>query len=390
LPKLTKRSIDALKEPGLYGDGEGLYLRVGPTLSKSWILRTVVHGKRRDFGLGSASHVSLAEARETARAYRKKARQGSDPVALRRKQGLTFADAAREVHASMLPTWRNPKHGQIWISGLERYAFPIIGKRQIDSLTSADVLAVLTPVWVEKHETAKRLRQRLGAIFDWARGAGHYPHENPVSGIKKALPVVRPKVQHMNALDWKELPAFFQQLDQREGMSARAFEFLILTCGRSNEIRGARWSEIAGNVWDIPGERMKAGRSHRVPLSDRALAVLEDVRGLDDDLIFPSTKRADDGSAVPMSDTVFHRLMKRMKVEGITAHGFRSTFRDWCSESARADRELAEAALAHSFGSLVERAYARSDLFDRRRELMDAWARFVTGESGDVVQMVRA
>jgi len=267
--------------------------------------------------------------------------------------------------------------------------FPVFGRRPIETIGTADVLRVLAPIWTTKYDTANRIKQRLSAIFDWAKGAGHYPHENPVNGVTKALPKFRPQSVHMAALEWQALPAFADDLRKREGLSARALEFLILTASRSGEVRGARWGEISGNVWTIPADRMKSGRLHRVPLSPRALALLEGAKGLDPNLVFPSLNNDRQGNGRQMSDTVFKALMDRMKRTGLTTHGFRSTFRDWCSESAHADRELAEAALSHSFGSKVERAYARSDLFERRQSLMESWARFATGQAGQVVQMVR-
>lgn len=390
MPKLTARKVETLKEPGMHGDGEGLYLRVGPTLAKSWILRTVVHGKRRELGLGAASLVTLAEARETARKLRKVAREGGDPDTIRKREVLTFKDAALRVHKSLLPTWRSEGHGRRWISSLEHYAFPHFGDRPIHTINGADVMRALSPIWTGKHDTAKRVKQRIAAIFDWAKGAGHYPHENPVNGLKKALPAINIRPQHMKALPWQDLPNFMDSLGTRAGLSARTLEFLILTAARSGEARGARWSEVNGSVWTIPAERMKNGLQHRVPLSHEALTILESVRGLDDEFVFPSQKRAANGSARPQSDVVFKALMNRMKVEGITTHGFRSAFRDWCGESAKADREVAEAALAHSLGNKVERAYARSDLFERRKVLMDSWSRYATGKAGSVVEMVRA
>jgi integrase len=292
------------------------------------------------------------------------------------------------VHANLLPTWRSERHGEIWLAALKLYVFPTLGDRPIQTIDSGDVLRVLSPIWATKHDTARRVKQRIATVFDWAKGAGHFPGENPVNGLKKALPVVKHRQEHMASLPWRDLPAFMADLREREGISARALEFAILTAGRSGEIRGARWSEINGDVWEIPAERMKTHRAHRVPLTAEALDVLNAVHGLDGDLVFPSIVRT--GGARPMSDTVFAALMKRMKREDLTTHGFRSTFRDWCSESAHADREVAEAALAHSLGDKVERAYARSDLFERRRDLMEAWAKYATGQSGNVVQLVRA
>ena len=389
MSRLSARRVQALTKPGMHGDGAGLYLRIGPTGGKSWVLRTMVHGRRRDLGIGSASHVSLSEAREMAQQLRKVARAGGDPDTLRKRKSLTFEQAARRVHQHLMPTWRSKRHGQIWLAAVERYAFPCFGSRPIETIGTADALRALEPIWTSKHDTAKRVKQRLAAIFDWAKGAGHYPHENPVNGLKKALPKVKLQATHMAALPWQDLPDFMRELRGREGISARALEFILLTAARSGEARGACWNEIKDGVWTVPAHRMKTHKLHRVPLSLEVLAVLEKVRGLDDGLIFPSPSRDSQGKARPMSDTVFKALMDRMGREGQTTHGFRSTFRDWCGESAHADREVAEAALSHAVGDRVERAYARSDLFDRRRELMRAWGRYATGQIGRVVQLIR-
>lgn len=391
MPKLNARKVETLREPGFYGDGEGLYLKVGAGGSKSWILRTVVHGRRRDLGLGSARLVPLADARIKARELRRIARDGGDPDTIRKRESLTFEDAARRVHAQLLPTWRNKKHAETWLATVENYANPRFGKRPLHTIGTADILSVLSPIWIEKHETAKRLKQRLSTIFDWAKGAGHYPHENPVNGIKKALPAVKRRPEHMAAMDWRDVPAFIEELSARDGVSARTLEFLILTATRSGEARGARWSEIdlEAREWAIPGDRMKRGVPHRVPLSDAALAVLERVRGLDPEIVFPSAQRGPQGAVRPQSVMVFKSLLKRMGREGFTIHGFRSTFRDWCSESARADREVAEAALSHATGNEVERAYARSDLFARRLSLVEVWGRYVTGHRGNIAELVR-
>ncbi|MEM6498931.1 MAG: integrase arm-type DNA-binding domain-containing protein [Pseudomonadota bacterium] len=389
---LTARKVATLKEPGMYGDGGGLYLRIGPTGGKSWILRTAVYGKRRSLGLGSASLVGLAEAREKARELRKIARDGGDPFRARRREELTFAEAAARVHAEHLPTWRNAKHAETWLASIERYAVPVIGDRPLPTLGMADILMVLSPIWSSKHETAKRLKQRLSTVFDWAKGHGHYPHENPVSGVSKSLPKVDRRPEHMPAMHWQGLPGFWKELQERDGVSARTLEFIILTATRSGEARGARWSEIdlPKRTWTIPAERMKRGIAHRVPLSDEAVEVLKRLQGLDDKLVFPSASRGKDGKSRPQSVMVFKSLLKRMGREDITTHGFRSTFRDWCGESAKADREVAEAALSHAVGNDVERAYARSDLFERRRTLMDAWAAYATGTAGTVTRLVRA
>ncbi len=388
--KLTVRKIAGIFETGMHNDGDGLYLNVSKTGSKSWILRTVVHGKRKELGLGSVKLVGLAEARDLATKYRKIAREGGDPDLVRKRKTMSFKDAAQRVHAQLLPTWRSQRQGEIWWSSLERLVFPHIGDRPIHTLNSADVLTVLTPIWSEKHDTARRVMNRLSAIFDWAKGSGHYHAENPVNGVRKALPTVGVKVQHMSAMPWRDMPDFMQALAQRKGISAKALEFLIHTAGRSGEIRGARWAEIDGDIWTIPAERMKTHSEHRVPLTEAARAALASVEGLDDALIFPSAHSASDGAAKPQSDVVFKALMKRMGFTDFTTHGFRSTFRDWCSEYAQADREVAEAALSHTLGNKVERAYARSDLFERRRLLMEKWSGFLTGEAAQVIPIRRA
>lgn len=392
MPKLTVKTVSAAKAPGMVSDGGGLYLRVGPTLSKSWILRTVVHGKRRELGLGSVSLVSLAEARELARTYRKIAREGGDPDTERKRESLTFLAAAAKVHAKLLPTWKNKKHAETWLSSIETHAGPVFGDRPIHTVGTSDVLKALEPIWTTTPETAKRLRQRIATVFDWAKGAGHYPYENPVNGISRALPAQKASQAHHDALPWRDVAEFMGALKEREGVSARCLEFIILTAVRSGEARGARWDEIDldAKVWTVSADRMKRGIVHRVPLSDAAVRVLRQVEGLDADLVFPSPQRDKQGGTKPQSDMVFKALMKRMGRDGFTTHGFRSTFRDWASESARAEREVAEAALSHATGTAVERAYARSDLFDRRRELMALWAQYASGQSGRVIELVRA
>lgn len=387
--KLTVAKVEKAVEPGRYADGGCLYLVVTKTGAKQWVARLTIFGRQTDLGLGGTSYVSLDEARDEARRLRKIARAGGDPREHRKREKLSFKEAARQVHANLLPTWRNKKHAETWLATVETYAIPQFGDRPIEAVGTADVLKVLSPIWTEKHETAKRLRQRLSTIFDWAKGAGHYPHENPVNGLKKALPTVKRQKEHLAAMPWREVPTFMDKLAEREGVSARCLEFIILTAARSGEARGARWDEIDGGVWIVPGERMKRGVPHRVPLPPAALNVLESVRGLDDEFIFPSIQRNRDGTGKPMSEMAFKSLYLRMEVAGFTTHGFRSAFRDWCSESAHADREVAEAALSHATGNEVERAYARSDLFERRKLLMERWGQYAVGSDGGVIALVR-
>ena len=388
--KLTHKGVLGIKDPGMHGDGEGLWLRVSPTGAKSWVLRTAVHGKRREYGLGSVKWVSLAEARDMAREMRKEARTGGNPETIRARQSLTFEEAARRVHEAQAVTWKNPKHAQIWWRSLELHVLPKIGDRSIETIGAADVLEVLSPIWTEKHDTARRVRQRLAAIFDWAKTAGHYGAENPVTGVTRALPKVSRQAVHMAALPWRELPELMTRLQDAEGTAARMVEWVILTAARSGEARGTTWAEIEDAIWTVPADRMKRGKEHRVPLSGPALGVIERVRHLHPELVFPSRqRRAGALFDQPLSVNAGPAVLKRLGYEEITLHGFRSTFRDWCSEAARADREVAEAALSHATGNAVERAYSRSDLFERRIALMDAWGRFCTGARGDVVELAR-
>lgn len=390
MPRLTAKGVKALKAPGRYGDGEGLYLEVGPTGSKSWILRVMVRGRRRDIGLGGASYVDLGEARDEARRLRKVARTGGDPVAARgAKDGVpTFEQAAREVYETLKPGWRDGGvHVKHWIASLELHAFPVIGDRPIDTIQSGDVLDVLTPIWFKIPETARRVRQRMRHVMIWAKGKNLYLGENPVDAAKGSLPRHPSELKkHHAAMPYTEVPSFMTALAGRKGIAALALRFTILTAARSGEVRGARWSEIdlVNAVWTVPGARMKAKKDHRVPLTAEALAVLEKVRGLDKELVFPGQKRDK-----PMSDVTLLAVLRRMKLGHLTVHGFRSTFRDWAAERTTFPREIAELALAHEVGSAVERAYRRSDLFAKRRQLLEAWARFSTsaGEVGKVVEL---
>lgn len=366
-------------------------------------MRTVIHGKRRELGIGSADLVSLADAREKATELRKIARAGGDPDADRkaaakaaaeaaRRNLITFGKAAEALHATLLPNWKNKKHADTWISGMKLHAFPKLADKPIETITREDILRVLKPIWTNQAETGRRLRQRLRAVLQWAKDEGHFIGDNPVDLIGSGLSEVKKEENHLAAMPWRDVPAFWPQLVDRESVSSACLRFLILTAARSGEARGATWGEIDfdGAAWNIPGKRMKRDKPHRVPLSAEALAILEGMKGLDPVLCFPSPNRGKEGVR-PLSDMAFKLLFNRMGASGFTTHGFRSAFRDWCSESAKADPELAEAALSHATGNSVVRAYARSDLFDRRRDLMEAWSRFATGQaSGEVVQLVRA
>ena len=364
---------------GRYGDGNGLYLIVDPSGAKRWVLRTVVMGKRRDIGLGGLSLVSLAEAREEAARLRKIARQNGDPLAERHKSKRvvpTFEQAAREVHRTHSPTWKNTKHAQQWINTLTKYIFPVFGNTRIDQVDTPEVLKALSPVWLTKPETARRVRQRIKIVFEWAKAAGFCSGDNPVDGISKVLPKQPVSQAHHAALPYTKVPAFIKSLHTIEASKeARlAFEFLILTATRTNEVINAKWDEInlKNRTWTIPEERMKAKREHRIPLSQQCIEILKEVQKCshDNQYIFPNSltnKR--------LSNMVFLMLLRRMKLD-ITTHGFRSSFRDWASECTNIPRDVCEAALAHSIRDKTEAAYKRTDLFDKRRKLMELWATF--------------
>ncbi len=394
MPKEVHNALSAVKvtkekQPGRYADGNGLYLHVSETGARWWLWRGTVHGRRRELGIGSARLIPLAEAREIARAWRRIARADGDPVAERdkdKRETLTFEDAARRVWADQIePNARNPKHRQQWINTLRDYAFPVVGSLPVHVIKQADILRILAPIWTEKPETARRVRQRLRTVMNWARTAGHYEGMNPVEGVEDGLPKQRAKVQHFRALPYGELPELMRRIEDVDGMGALALRFTILTAARSGEVRGAMWAEIdtEARVWTIPADRMKAEVEHRVPLCDKTLAVLERVRGLSDGLVFPSRR-----AGRPISDMTLSAVLRRLKMPG-TVHGMRSTFRDWCEEMTGFPHEVKEAALAHTVRNKVEAAYRRTDLFDKRRTLMEQWGRFClsAGRAGDVVEI---
>jgi integrase len=377
---LSQARIRSLKEPGRYADGNGLYLVVEPSGAKRWVLRTVVQGRRRDIGLGGLTLVSLAEAREKALTYRKLAREGEDPLALRRKARTvvpTFAQAAERVYEEHRASWKNPRHAQQWINTLQQYAVPVIGDRRVDEIDTPEILKVLGPIWLTKQVTARRVRQRIGTVLDWAKAAGFRSGENPINGLKRGLPKQSARDEHLAALPYTQVPRFMDLLraSSGSGVARLAFEFLILTAARTSEVLLATWSEIdlPTRVWTVPAERMKAGREHRVPLSDRTVEILLRARELSptSPYVFPGAS-----GRKPFSNMVFLRMLRHMKIDA-TVHGFRSAFRDWAAEQTSAPREVAEAALAHTNKDKVEAAYRRSDLFDPRRNLMTQWAQFL-------------
>lgn len=381
---LTAQGVKAITAPGKYFDGHGLYLRVEPNGSRFWVQRIVIRGKRSEIGLGSPDLVSLASARATALENRKVARSGGDPLQARREARaiLTFEEAARQVHTLHLPTWRNDKHGRDFITSLETYAFPKLGKLKVTDITTADVLTVLMPIWTAKAETARRIRQRIGTVMKWTIAKG-WRQDNPAENISQALPKVAKAPRHRKALPYDEVAGCIAaiQASRATASTKLALEFIVLTAARSGEVREAHWDEIdlEGMVWEVPAERMKMKRPHRVPLSHRAVAILKAAQEADDGsgLVFPGTKQGR-----PLSDMTLSKLVKELGFQA-DVHGFRTSFRTWAQEQTNFPREIAEAALAHLSGDAVERAYARSDLFEKRRVLMDAWASFLEGHGSD-------
>lgn len=387
---MTVRSVRAINEPGLYGDGNTLYLRVAPGGSKQWVQRLTINGYRRDIGLGGCGWVTLAEAREAAQENRRVARRGGDPLSNRRPRGIPrFRDAARQTFEALKPRWRSEKAAANWWAHLERHAFPTIGDMPVDRIGPTHLLRVLAPIWTEKPESARRVRRNVRATFQWAMAHGWIETNPAGEAIDGALPAQPSVRSHLRALPYRELPAALEIIEASRAspIVKLALRFLILTAGRSGEIRRAAWSEIHENVWTIPGARMKTGTEHRIPLSAPALAVLAQAVAYRDEsgLIFPSPVRR--GRA--FSDMTLTRVLRSTGLaERATVHGFRSSFRGWCADNG-APREVAEAALAHTVGG-VEGAYFRSDLFNRRRRLMDSWAAYLnTIESAGSTRRLR-
>ena len=379
--KLSATRVKALSEPGRYSDGDGLHLFIKKNGRKSWVQRITVDGRRRDVGLGGYPNISLAQARKRASDNREAIGNGKDPVAEKRRPSTpTFREAAHAVHEANKPRWRNGSHTRAWIQTLERHAFPKIGNKPIDTISRTDVLTVLTPIWSARPETARRVRQRMRTIFRWAM-ANELIETNPAGeAIDGALPSM-PKVKaHLRALPYQEVASALQTVDASLTSPASKYclKFLVLTASRSGEARGARWDEIdlEDASWTIPGSRMKAGMEHRVPLSEQALDVLMLAQRLEDGsgLCFPSPLRP----GRMLSDmTLTNILRKSGLADRATVHGFRTSFKTWTMEQTDTPWAVGEAALAHQLGGSVEQAYARSDLFDRRRTLMQQWADYL-------------
>ncbi len=383
---LSAAFVRTVKEPGKYFDGHGLLLKVDVSGAKRWVQRITIRGKRTELGLGSTSLVSLAEARETALGNRKTARQGGDPLRAKREAQavMSFEDAAREVHKINLPSWRNEKHGQQFINTLATYTFPRIGRIRVSEVTTADVLGVLQPIWLQKPETARRVRQRIGMVMKWAVANG-WRQDNPAEAIAQALPKHDRTPVHRKSLPYGEVAGCIAavQASRAGRVTKLALEFLVLTATRSGETRLATWQEIdlSSAEWTIPAERMKAKRAHRIPLAPRALEILEECRALEDGsgLVFPSTRYGR-----PLSDMTLSKLLKELGFEA-HVHGFRTSFKTWAQERTNAPREVSELALAHGIQDKAEAAYARSDLFEKRRALMVRWAGYLDGKDAQIL-----
>ena len=388
--KLTAALVRKVAVPGKYYDHNGLFLRVRKGGSKQWVQRITVRGRSVEMGLGGWPLVSLEEAREEAFENRRTARRGGDPLALKRDMRIpTFADALEKVIAMHKGAWRDERTEKIWRSMMEVYALPRLGRMPVDAVATGDVLAILMPIWNTKRETANKVRRRIGAVMKWAVAEGHRQDNPAGDAIGAALPKNGVHVAHHRALPHAGVADAIATVNATGAAltGKLAFEFLVLTACRSGEVRLATWDEIDldAATWTIPAARMKAGREHKVPLSDRALAILAEVRELADGsgLAFPATRYGR-----PMSDSSLSKLLRENSIAAVP-HGFRSSFRDWCGEATNAPREVAEACLAHTTSNQVEAAYARSDLIAKRRALMQRWADYLSGASADVVPMVR-
>ena len=392
MAKLTATAVKAaLGKPGRHSDGDGLILAVGAGGNGSWMVRVQKDGKRRDIGLGSASKVTLSEARTRAAAARAQVEAGLDPVAQRRKAaGIpTFREAAAQVHAEHKKGWKSGKHQDQWLRTLEVYAFPRLGDRLVGEIDGPAVRDVLADIWTDKPETARRVRQRIGAVLDWAYSKGHRESEAPMRSLSKGLPRQPKKTGHHAAMAYADVPGFLTRLRERESWGRLALEAAILTAARSGEIRGATWSEVELEkaLWVVPAARMKSGKEHAVPLAPAALRVFQRAQELRTEgcpFLFHGAKRDK-----PMSDMTLMKVLRDMG-ESVTAHGFRSSFRDWVSEETQFSGDLAEAALAHAIPNKVEAAYRRGNLLEKRRGLMEAWGKFCAGDGAAVVNLVAA
>ena len=391
--ELTALKVRKLDIPGRYADGNNLYLEIDKSGARRWTLRVTVLGRRRDMGLGGVSTVSLEEARELAYQYKKIARSGGDPILERQKnKGLqtTLIHCAKKVHQINLPTWKNQKFAKQWFSSLEHHVFPTIGKLPISQVTSADILRVLTPIWNTKGDTAKKIKQRLRMIIKWARAQGYFQGDDPVELAEQALPKQLKSDDHHKSLEFEKLPEMISNLRKSKISlpTKLALEFTILSACRTNEVLNAKWEEIdlTKLVWSIPSERMKGGKVHQVPLTDRMTVILNDCKRLktNNDLLFPSEIN---GEALS-NNTMRLALKKRLNVDA-TVHGMRSSFKDWASETTNFANEVSEMALAHTISNKTELAYRRRTLIEKRRQLMQKWSDYLNNKKGEVIELYK-
>jgi integrase len=376
--RLTPLQIRNLKEPGRYSDGDGLYLELAGQKKGNWQLRATVNGRRRDIGLGSMTLVSLKEAREAAFELRRDIQRGVDPVAERKRRKievLTFKAAALRVHAEQKASWKNGKHQDQWITTLEKYVFPLLGNRLVNDIEGSLIREVLLPIWLTKPETARRVKQRIGVVLDWAYANGMRPTEAPMRSVSRVLPRQPRQDGHFAAMPYDAVPSFMVHLHARLSVPRLALAFLILTASRSGEVRGTKWNEIdlEARLWTIPASRMKVGKEHVVPLSAAAIDVLERARQFHapcSNLVFPGrdVRR-------PLSDMTLLKILRCADLP-YTVHGFRSAFRDWAAEQTNYPGEVAEAALAHTVANKVEAAYRRTNYLDKRCDMMAEWGAF--------------
>lgn len=384
--RLSAQGVKRLKEPGWHADGNGLYLQISKSGTKSWVYRYTFGGKERWHGLGNYSEKnSLLEARRKASECKKLRDEGIDPIeqkkaqeaeqALEDAKSITFKECALKYIESHKSGWKNRKHEQQWRNTLETYVYPEIGDLSVQDVDIGHVLKILEPLWQDKTETASRIRQRIENVLDWAKVRKYRTGENPAlwrGHLDKILPK-RSKVQkvkHFEAMPYIDVPLYFRELRSKDTLAAKTLAFIILTATRNNEARGAQWEEIDldNQVWNIPDSRMKADKAHRIPLSGEAIKILKESEPFKQDgYVFPGQ-----GKAKQISEAAILKLLKSSHPT-LTVHGFRSSFRDWCAEMTSYPREVAEAALAHTLKDKTEAAYQRGDLFEKRRKLMDAW-----------------
>lgn len=396
--KMSDKTIKSKSKAGRYADGGGLYLNVKETGSKSWVFMWVLNRKRKLIGLGSYPDVCLALARSRATECRQILVDGLDPKEERDKEAIelagmpTFEACAKQYIEIHEPTWSNPKHKQQWRMTLlsERYC-PKILKLPVDQITRTHILAILQPIWLTKPETATRLRSRLERVFDYAEEEGFLDGKNPArmrGNLSASLPVIKKseRVKHHPAMPYKDVPAFVVRLQALEAMSARALEFMLLNATRPSETTNSEWCEfnLDEASWEIPKERMKKRKPHKIPLSDAAMNILNPLyEARISDYVFFGQKHKR-----PISNSAVFNLLKRMKIENVTQHGFRSSFRDWAGNETKFSWELLELSLAHTIGSSTVQAYRRSDAFEQRKPLMQSWAEYCTGATtGNVVKL---